>query len=96
MHIIVTVAVLGPAPLEPVVAMLQSARPDFDLLGHSLTLYESFHWDYLLHRDYGLCPALRVLCTEARGLTALTSAYHVGFGAMVLSRWFGVRLHMVL
>ena len=64
---------------------------------HSLsTLSEYFHWDYLLHRNYGLHPAIRVLSLEAHGLSALTSAYCIVSDAPVLSRWFGVHLHVVL
>ena len=60
------------------------------------TLLQYFHWDCLLHRNYGLCPATKVLCPESHCHSALTSAYCVVSDVPVLSQWFGVPPHVVL
>ena len=66
-------------------------------MAHSLSKRSQFsQWDYLLCPDYVLCPAIRVLCPEAGSLAALTSADCIVSDAPALSRWFGVRLHVVL
>ena len=79
-HTIATVAVLWPALLEPVVATLQPALPDLDLLGPLSMLLELLIGIIYSTATMACAQHSRVLYTEACSLTAPV--------ALVLVQWF--------